>query len=278
VFVVACIRGPRFAFPPVLAASTYGSIFPSIQNLLLAARAAGLGANLITMPLWSNRAARRILGLPWGITPVAMVPLGWPIGRYGPTTRRPVGDVVSLDRFGSRPWRGAAPSAVHGPQSPAAREPRLAFVQVDDVPWTEVIAQQHGERRVSVHEKFLEWTAERMVVLGRYDPHVIIERHGHASDHLVYVVEGELRVGDRVCRPGTLIVLELGAKFGPLIAGAEGALLFEVWTGDPRPVPGDKEEYYALLREKGVVRLPNPPFTKPASAPRQAADGKDLYS
>src|SRR5262245_29197652 len=35
--------------------------------------------------------------------------------------------------------------------------PRLAFVHVDDVPWTEVIAQQHGERRVSVHEKFLEW-------------------------------------------------------------------------------------------------------------------------
>ena len=46
VFVVACIRGPRIAFPPILAASTYGSIFPSIQNLLLAARAVGLGANL----------------------------------------------------------------------------------------------------------------------------------------------------------------------------------------------------------------------------------------
>jgi nitroreductase len=107
VFVVACMRGPRFAFPPIVAASTYGSIFPSIQNLLLAARAAGLGANLITMPLWSNFMARRILGLPWGVTPVAMVPLGWPIGRYGPTTRRPVGEVVSLDRFGNRPWRGA---------------------------------------------------------------------------------------------------------------------------------------------------------------------------
>ncbi len=108
VFVVACMRGPRLAFPPILAASTYGSIFPSIQNLLLAARAAGLGANLITMPLWNNFVARRILGLPWNVTPVAMVPLGWPIGRYGPTTRRPVGDVVSLDRFGNRPWKSEA--------------------------------------------------------------------------------------------------------------------------------------------------------------------------
>ena len=105
-------------------------------------------------------------------------------------------------------------------------EPRLAFVDADAVPWTEVIAQLHGERRVSVHEKFLEWNAKRMVVLGRYDPHVMIERHGHASDHLVYVLEGELQVGDRQCGPGTLIVLELGAKFGPLVAGPEGAMLF----------------------------------------------------
>ena len=37
-------------------------------------------------------------------------------------------------------------------------EPRLAFVHVDDVPWTEVIAQLHGERRVSVHETFINVT------------------------------------------------------------------------------------------------------------------------
>lgn len=103
VYVVACHRGSRFAFPPVVAASSYGSIFPAVQNLLLAARAAGLGANLNTMPLWSNFAARRILGLPFGVTPCVMIPLGWPIGRYGPTTRRPVHEVVSLDRFGNRP-------------------------------------------------------------------------------------------------------------------------------------------------------------------------------
>ena len=157
-------------------------------------------------------------------------------------------------------------------------EPRLAFVQIDDVPWTEVIAQLHGERRVSVHEKFLEWTHDRMVVLGRYDPHVVIERHGHASDHLVYVLEGELLVGDRPCRSGTLVVLEVGATFGPLVAGAEGALLFEVWMGDPRPVPADKEEYYRLLESKGIVRLPNPKFTKPDTAPKRSDDGEDRWS
>jgi hypothetical protein len=33
-----------------------------------------------------------------------MVPLGWPRGRYGPTTRKPVGEVVHLDRWGERAW------------------------------------------------------------------------------------------------------------------------------------------------------------------------------
>ena len=59
------------------------------------------------MPLISNFVARRILGLPWRITPVAIVPLGWPAGRYGPTTRKPVAEVVSVDRFGNRAWLGA---------------------------------------------------------------------------------------------------------------------------------------------------------------------------
>ena len=64
----------------------------------------GLGAALITLPLWSTILARRALGLPWNVTPCAVVPLGWPRGRYGPTTRRPVGEVVSLDRYGNRPF------------------------------------------------------------------------------------------------------------------------------------------------------------------------------
>src|SRR5215468_5899226 len=146
-------------------------------------------------------------------------------------------------------------------------KPRLNFVDAADVPWTEVIAQMHGDKRVSVNEKFLEWNAKRMVVLGRYDPHMVIERHGHASDHLVYVLEGDLLVGERPCPAGTLIVLELGAVFGPLVAGERGALLFETWAGDPAPVPADKAGYHALLRERGIERLPPPKIVRPATAP-----------
>lgn len=115
VIVVACLRwtayGPivsgwRPPFPPFLAAIYYGSIFPAVQNLLLAARAAGLGASLTVMPLWNVSLARRVLGLPLWVSPVAAIPMGWPIGRYGPTTRVPVGDAVHFDHYGNRPYRG----------------------------------------------------------------------------------------------------------------------------------------------------------------------------
>jgi nitroreductase len=106
VIVVACLHGraPMFG-PPVLASSWYGSAYPAVQNLLLAARAVGLGAALTTLPLWSVILARRTLGLPSNITPVAVVPMGWPKGRYGPTNRKPVVDVVHMDRYGNRPFR-----------------------------------------------------------------------------------------------------------------------------------------------------------------------------
>jgi nitroreductase len=105
VIVVGCLRTIIPPFPAIAASSLYGSIYPSMQNLLLAARAAGLGAALITLPLWSTFLARRALGLPWRVTPCAVVPLGWPLGKYGPTTRKPVGEVVHLDRWGNRPFR-----------------------------------------------------------------------------------------------------------------------------------------------------------------------------
>ena len=108
VLVVPCLRGNHVPFvpmPPMAHSSYYGSIYPSVQNLLLAARAMGLGAALITLPLWSTTSARRILGLPMSVMPCCVVPLGWPQGRYGPTTRKPVGEVVHLDSYGNQPWK-----------------------------------------------------------------------------------------------------------------------------------------------------------------------------
>jgi nitroreductase len=82
VIIVACLKAWYFPLTHILKTTYFGSIFPAVQNLLLAARAAHLGATLTTFPVWNLFAMRRILGLPWNITPCAVIPLGWPLGRW----------------------------------------------------------------------------------------------------------------------------------------------------------------------------------------------------
>jgi nitroreductase len=106
VLVVVCANRRVPPWPKLMNAGVYASTYPATQNLLLAARAMGLGAAFISLPLWWLGQARRVLGLPRNITPVAVIPIGWPRGRYGPTTRKPVGEVTHLDRWGNQPWQG----------------------------------------------------------------------------------------------------------------------------------------------------------------------------
>jgi len=109
VFVIPCYRRglkhKSVGHPQIAVASFYGSVYPAVQNLLLACRAVGLGASLQTLPIWWVPSVRRILGLPRDVVPVCIIPIGWAKGRYGPTTRRPIGEVVHLDRYGNQPFR-----------------------------------------------------------------------------------------------------------------------------------------------------------------------------
>jgi hypothetical protein len=59
---------------------------------------------------------RAALRLPVTVTPVAVVPLGWPRGRYGPTTRQPAGSAMHLDRYGNRPYAGLGPDDLPAPK------------------------------------------------------------------------------------------------------------------------------------------------------------------
>lgn len=79
------------------------SIYPAVQNLLLAAQAAGLGSVLTTR--WKAREAdvRPLLGLPETMAVHAILPLGWPAQRPGKNRRRPMREVTSRDYFGN-PW------------------------------------------------------------------------------------------------------------------------------------------------------------------------------
>jgi hypothetical protein len=143
-------------------------------------------------------------------------------------------------------------------------EPRLAFRHIEEEQWYEVKAQMHGDKRVSVWEKYLEWTPERLCLYARYDPGMVIERHGHMSDHVVYVLEGEIMIGEQRCTQGMHVTLEKGAVFGPIIGGSEGALLYEIMMGDPRAVPADKAAHQKFCEGRGIELLPNPPLEFPS--------------
>lgn len=75
------------------------SLYPAVQNLLLAARAEGLGGVLTTLIAPREAEVRELLGIPvkWGV--YAMVPLGVPMGRHGPLRRAPLSTMVKWDRW-----------------------------------------------------------------------------------------------------------------------------------------------------------------------------------
>jgi hypothetical protein len=143
------------------------------------------------------------------------------------------------------------------------RAPALRFRHADDEKWQEVRAQQHGDRRVSIREKWLEFTPSFLCLYAKWDPGMMVHKHGHNSDHILFVLEGEMMCGDVRCTKGMHITLEHGAAFGPFIAGPDGVELFEVMMGDPRSWAADPAGFEALLAEKGVKKLPNPPIDLP---------------
>ncbi|MGH7821883.1 MAG: nitroreductase family protein [Candidatus Binatia bacterium] len=78
------------------------ALFPAIENVLLACRAVGLGASLTTLHLAFAKEVDEWLGLPANCPSCAMLPIGWPIGRYGRPARRPVDECLFFDRYGGR--------------------------------------------------------------------------------------------------------------------------------------------------------------------------------
>jgi len=80
--------------------SSGSSIYPAVQNILLAARALGLGTTLTTLHLLFEKEVEAALGLPEGARSYAILPIGWPMGKFGPVRRAPLDEVVYLDRWG----------------------------------------------------------------------------------------------------------------------------------------------------------------------------------
>jgi nitroreductase len=79
------------------------SIYPAVQNLLLAATALGLGSALTTMAMFRAADVQAIVGLPERLLPMAIVPVGWPARKLGLPRRTPVEQKAFRDRF-ETPW------------------------------------------------------------------------------------------------------------------------------------------------------------------------------
>jgi nitroreductase len=73
------------------------SVFPGVQNLFLAARALGRGTTLTTVHQLEEDAVRAVLGIPEDVRTWAMIPVGYPTGRWGEGTRRPVEETTYWD-------------------------------------------------------------------------------------------------------------------------------------------------------------------------------------
>jgi nitroreductase len=94
VWIVPCLQGTA------LMRSTGSSIYPAVQNMLLAARALGLGATLTTLHLRFETETEAALGLPPDVHSYALLLIGYAMGRFGPVRRAPLSDVVYENRWG----------------------------------------------------------------------------------------------------------------------------------------------------------------------------------
>jgi nitroreductase len=117
VLLIACLKqiapsGAAPQLPPEAAAAmkhmartTGSSIYPAVQNIILACRAFGLGTVLTTIHMFFEDEVKAILGMPPEVQTFALMPIGYPRGKFGPITRRPINEIAYLDKYGTH-WKG----------------------------------------------------------------------------------------------------------------------------------------------------------------------------
>lgn len=99
VLIMVCARDMPPGLGGAAASSHYGSIYPAVQNLLLAARGLGLGASLTTLHKLHDDEVKELLGVPANAETIALIPIGYPRGKYGPAARKPLEEVVYSERW-----------------------------------------------------------------------------------------------------------------------------------------------------------------------------------
>jgi nitroreductase len=91
VLVLACAAGQVDA-----------AVFVGVQNLMLAARALGLGTTLTTSHRCNEEKVKALLGIPGDINTFCLIPVGYSLGRWGEAQRRPVEELAYRDDWGRK--------------------------------------------------------------------------------------------------------------------------------------------------------------------------------
>ncbi len=113
VLLVPCLRASMWTgasnLPPEVKTRIAGaarlagsSIYPAVQNIILACRAFGLGTVLTTIHAFFEEEVREILKLPADLQTFALMPIGYPQGHHYPVKRKPVNQVACLDHYGNQ--------------------------------------------------------------------------------------------------------------------------------------------------------------------------------
>jgi nitroreductase len=74
-----------------------------VQNIILACRAFGLGTTITTNHIRCESEVKAVLGIPDDVQTFATMPIGYPRGKLGPVSRRPIHEVARVDRW-SQSW------------------------------------------------------------------------------------------------------------------------------------------------------------------------------
>lgn len=113
VLLVPCLRIARFELPDQIPADVQtamreaapwtagASIYPAVQNIILACRALGLGTVLTTNHTIAEEEIKQVLNLPLEYRTFALMPIGYPQRSFGPVKRRALSEVAMLDRYGT---------------------------------------------------------------------------------------------------------------------------------------------------------------------------------
>ncbi len=99
--VLCCLHG-RSEAGEIYQSSYYGGIYPAIQNLMLAARAKGIGSTMTTLHKAREQDVKDIFNIPGDVSTIALIPLGYPEGRWGRPKRKPQAEVTHWNTWGNR--------------------------------------------------------------------------------------------------------------------------------------------------------------------------------